>query len=49
MISVHKLIQVDFFQTIRENLRGLFSLYTRVTAVVKEESAEGGRLRLQAN
>ena len=50
MISVHKLIQVDFLDNQRKFERFIFTMYTRVTAVAKEESAKGGgRLRLQAN
>ena len=52
MISKHKLIQVDFLDNQSKLERFIFTMYTRVTAVAKEESAKGGgggRLRLQAN
>ena len=54
MISVHKLIRVDFLDNQSKLERFVFNLYTRVIVIVKEESGEGGgrergRLRLQAN
>ena len=55
MISVHKLIQVDFLDNQSKLERFVFNLYTRVIVVVKEESGGGGggkergRLRLRAN
>ena len=55
MISVHKLIRVDFLDNQSKLERFVFNLDTRVIVIVKEESGEGGgggergRLRLQAN
>lgn len=42
MISVHKLIQVDFLDNQSKLERFVFNLYTRVIVVVKEESGERG-------
>ena len=53
MISVHKLIRVDFLDNQSKLERFVFNLYTRVIVVVKEERGEGGgergRLRLRSN
>ena len=42
MISVHKLIQVDFLDNQSKLERFVFNLHTRVIVVVKEESGERG-------
>ena len=42
MISKHKLIQVDFLDNQSKLERFIFTMYTRVTAVAKEESAKEG-------
>ena len=42
MISVHKLIRVDFLDNQSKLERFVFNLYTRVIVIVKEESGEGG-------
>ena len=43
MISVHKLIQMDFLDNQSKLERFVFNLYTRVIVVVKEESEKRGR------
>ena len=42
MISVHKLIQMDFLDNQSKLERFVFNLYTRVIVVVKEESEKRG-------